>query len=597
MQQMQMQQPQAQQPQMQQPQMQQPQMQQPSMQQQQQQMQQQMQSQMQMQPVPQQPVQMSVQMQEQLMQQSGLAQGQVAKPGDWFCSNCGDLQFARNIVCRRCGQTKEQTANSGGQMVIRQEGAGQPQGTMPLNQAMQGKGKGKQEQKPDDPIDIAAGTALFPIQHLEKIWDYDRLRWKVASYFRTAAKEIGYDRSKGWEDNVDDFARRAFGTMIQALNDRVWIHQADFTLILDTAVKEMFPQDVLSQINQTELEGGILRSHDRAFEEARVMPVLWECLQGNLDAKKAVNKVYFALEVGRHDALKSVCSIDGDLYKGNLDHAVPTWEKIQKFIHVWINSTIVEVKKAVNGWNPAELLPQDKAIIFFQVLLQSDTLPAALSRALTAEGTTLPSPFPHLDRIVEEAFKANASTPKNEQQEQREWVDYNKTWVDYTKKPYKEWVDYNLTYDPDYHKKKMEAWEAKQAKLNWRPENEPTYKTEMCWYHLYGRCVHGDKCSNAHSEEELRPLPPGYVPPPAAPPPPAPPPAPPPPAGNSSETALAIPEGAPPGGGWLFGGSDAGASAGSGSGFGDGKGKGGGSDWSGASVGYDTYSSSDSKGS
>lgn len=536
-------------------------------------------------------------------------------------------------------------------MVIRQEGAGQPQGTMPLNQAMQGKGKGKQEQKPDDPIDIAAGTALFPIQHLEKIWDYDRLRWKVASYFRTAAKEIGYDRSKGWEDNVDDFARRAFGTMIQALNDRVWIHQADFTLILDTAVKEMFPQDVLSQINQTELEGGILRSHDRAFEEARVMPVLWECLQGNLDAKKAVNKVYFALEVGRHDALKSVCSIDGDLYKGNLDHAVPTWEKIQKFIHVWINSTIVEVKKAVNGWNPAELLPQDKAIIFFQVLLQSDTLPAALSRALTAEGTTLPSPFPHLDRIVEEAFKANASTPKNEQQEQREWVDYNKTWVDYTKKPYKEWVDYNLTYDPDYHKKKMEAWEAKQAKLNWRPENEPTYKTEMCWYHLYGRCVHGDKCSNAHSEEELRPLPPGYVPPPAAPPPPAPPPAPPPPAGNSSETALAIPEGTPPGGGWLFGGSDAGASVGydtysssdskgssssygdgkgkggwqdgdgkgnsgwsdwsgasSGSGYGDGKGKGGWSDgdgkgkggwsdWSGSSSGYDQYSSNGSRGS
>merc|ERR1712216_975244 len=25
------------------------------------------------------------------------------KPGDWTCPNCGDLQFARNQQCRRCG--------------------------------------------------------------------------------------------------------------------------------------------------------------------------------------------------------------------------------------------------------------------------------------------------------------------------------------------------------------------------------------------------------------------------------------------------------------------------------------------------------------
>merc|ERR1719359_1243313 len=28
---------------------------------------------------------------------------QVKKPGDWHCSNCGDLQFARNVACRQCG--------------------------------------------------------------------------------------------------------------------------------------------------------------------------------------------------------------------------------------------------------------------------------------------------------------------------------------------------------------------------------------------------------------------------------------------------------------------------------------------------------------
>lgn len=29
-------------------------------------------------------------------------------PGDWFCPNCGDLQFARNVVCRCCGTPKAQ---------------------------------------------------------------------------------------------------------------------------------------------------------------------------------------------------------------------------------------------------------------------------------------------------------------------------------------------------------------------------------------------------------------------------------------------------------------------------------------------------------
>lgn len=28
---------------------------------------------------------------------------QTQKPGDWICPSCGDLQFARNTQCRRCG--------------------------------------------------------------------------------------------------------------------------------------------------------------------------------------------------------------------------------------------------------------------------------------------------------------------------------------------------------------------------------------------------------------------------------------------------------------------------------------------------------------
>merc|ERR1712232_1524068 len=37
----------------------------------------------------------------------GNLQPQMAQnPGDWFCSGCNDLQFARNMKCRNCGTEK-----------------------------------------------------------------------------------------------------------------------------------------------------------------------------------------------------------------------------------------------------------------------------------------------------------------------------------------------------------------------------------------------------------------------------------------------------------------------------------------------------------
>merc|ERR1712083_105599 len=34
-------------------------------------------------------------------------------PPDWNCPNCGDLQFSRNIACRRCGTLKpDQISNN-----------------------------------------------------------------------------------------------------------------------------------------------------------------------------------------------------------------------------------------------------------------------------------------------------------------------------------------------------------------------------------------------------------------------------------------------------------------------------------------------------
>lgn len=40
------------------------------------------------------------------MDGKGGGKGFVSKPGDWNCPACGDLQFARNTQCRRCGTLK-----------------------------------------------------------------------------------------------------------------------------------------------------------------------------------------------------------------------------------------------------------------------------------------------------------------------------------------------------------------------------------------------------------------------------------------------------------------------------------------------------------
>lgn len=49
--------------------------------------------------------------------EAGVAAGQASlgenmKPGDWYCPGCNDLQFARNVKCRKCGTANPDPAAS-----------------------------------------------------------------------------------------------------------------------------------------------------------------------------------------------------------------------------------------------------------------------------------------------------------------------------------------------------------------------------------------------------------------------------------------------------------------------------------------------------
>merc|ERR1719428_313755 len=43
---------------------------------------------------------------EQMMSTAHMHPSQRFMPGDWHCPKCKDLQFARNTVCRKCGEPK-----------------------------------------------------------------------------------------------------------------------------------------------------------------------------------------------------------------------------------------------------------------------------------------------------------------------------------------------------------------------------------------------------------------------------------------------------------------------------------------------------------
>merc|ERR1711933_483205 len=37
---------------------------------------------------------------------AAIASDEGARPGDWICPGCRDLQFARNLRCRQCGHSR-----------------------------------------------------------------------------------------------------------------------------------------------------------------------------------------------------------------------------------------------------------------------------------------------------------------------------------------------------------------------------------------------------------------------------------------------------------------------------------------------------------
>jgi len=349
----------------------------------------------------------------------------AGEDGNWTCVTCSDVNFANRMTCHLCHATKELSVPG-------------------CSNDPYGFG--------DDSIDVAAGTALTPVAELEKeLKPFDKFRWKVAAVFRKAANSLAF--MGPLERVIDIYADKAFQQLATVFGDRPWMPLVDLTLIFDAAVKQMFPKDVLAQAAPDIVQGHILASYERAFDECRVQGPLWECVEGRVEGKKVQNKVYSVLEESRTQALKMFAgNIGGSLQEVDYSiAALPVLEKVQKFIGVWVTTTVEGIAKAHSG-DPSSAITEDKATSMFQWLLQAGTLPVSLTRELGAQGMALPKPVPFLAEMV------------------------------------------GIAYQPFLER---------AAKRRHMENNKP--KTSYCYHHYNGWCGFTNGCMHAHSEAELAP--------------------------------------------------------------------------------------------
>jgi len=238
----------------------------------------------------------------------------------------------------------------------------------------------------EDLLWSSVAEAAAPIAHLEQEWDLGKLEKKLREYFKKAAKNLAFD-SKPWEALVSDYADNAFTSMFNAMGERTWLcqGQADFLLCVDAGIKDYFPVHLIQPIPQEVFERTVLAAHDRAFEEQRCLPRLWEASSSMVQDKKARQKVYNSVEAGRKEAMMHARGLDD-------------------FMERWISSSIRLLAQEAKG-SPQNVLDEPSATKLFHALIDSGCLPLVLVEVTGAP----PQHWELVEQAVRRAYATNGS--------------------------------------------------------------------------------------------------------------------------------------------------------------------------------------------
>jgi len=195
-----------------------------------------------------------------------------------------------------------------------------------------------------------------------------------------------------WNILIQEYTDLVFGSLFQALKDREWLGKIDLLMVVDAAVRELFPPYLFDRVPQNLFERTVLSAHDRAFEEQRFAPMLWEVLFEKIAEKSTKNTVYKAFEVGRKEA--------ANLCKGDSRNPV------EDFVSAWVACSISAIRE--EGFSPEDCLPLNLALEVFHALLEAGALPLPL----TQEYGPPPLGWDFLDSVIQDTYAGKLKKPK-----------------------------------------------------------------------------------------------------------------------------------------------------------------------------------------
>lgn len=221
-------------------------------------------------------------------------------------------------------------------------------------------GQQAQANEDEELIWNAVTEAVQPILRFEHELDQNKLEKRIRDCFRKGAKGLAF-HGKPWYQLINEYADTVFAAVFNSLGDKEWLPQCDFLLCLDAGIKDNFPKQVISRVPQLEFERIVLSSHDRAVEEQRILPILWEVVTSTIEGPKGKKKVNLALE----EAWKEAMEASGQ------------HKDAQGFVEQWINGSIARLS-AVSQGEPQWVLEPQMANQVFDTLLQAGAMPFAL---------------------------------------------------------------------------------------------------------------------------------------------------------------------------------------------------------------------------
>mmetsp|Transcript_101215 Transcript_101215/g.284293 ORF Transcript_101215/g.284293 Transcript_101215/m.284293 type:complete len:329 (-) Transcript_101215:117-1103(-) len=235
-------------------------------------------------------------------------------------------------------------------------------------------------------LQLAIADALKPISHLEQAEEFDKLKFKVCTYFTKAGRSLEV-ASKSFIQLANDFADMAFGSIFTALGDKDWLVEVDFTVPFTAALRERFPKFA----NMSHFEKTAQDACDRAFDEKQSESVLWECVQMVSEQKQQRTKLYEAVNLARKTAKSSFS-------KNSL-----STDGLETLMGGWIKNTVEQLKAATGGF-PEQVVSAEVLTQFFNGIVAKNGLP----RTVTAVFGAPPANWPYIQSTVAEAFNEAA---------------------------------------------------------------------------------------------------------------------------------------------------------------------------------------------